>query len=61
MRITSDIGSRVPPPVTAVPAADSSSFSVVETLMVAGNPLCFPKFPDANSARKAALSPSWLR
>ncbi|OOK73540.1 hypothetical protein BZL30_4574 [Mycobacterium kansasii] len=39
-RITSDIGSRVPPPVRALPDADSSSLSVVDTMMLAGNPLC---------------------
>jgi hypothetical protein len=59
MRITSDIGSRVPPPATAVPAVDFSSFGVVDTMIDAGNPSCCRSFPDANSARRAAFSPSW--
>ena len=55
-RMTSDMGSRVPPPVSALPAADSRSFSVVDTMIDAGNPLCWPNFPDAKTARMAAFT-----
>ncbi len=55
------MGSRVPPPVSPLPAAASSSRKVVVTMMEAGNPLCLPKSPDASSARGAALSASWFR
>jgi hypothetical protein len=39
-RIPSLIGTKVPPPVTATPAADSSSCNVVDTMIVHGSPLC---------------------
>ena len=38
------MGSRVPPPVTAWPAAALSSCNVVDTMTVTGNPLCTPSF-----------------
>ena len=55
------MGRMVPPPVRPRPAAASSSVRVVVTMMEAGSPLCWPSFPDANSALSAALSASWLR
>jgi hypothetical protein len=33
--------------VSALPAAASRSCGVVVTMMAAGNPLCWPDFPDA--------------
>jgi hypothetical protein len=53
------MGNRLPPPVSALPAPFSSSLRVVDTMTVAGNPLCWPSSPLASSARKAALSTSW--
>ncbi len=44
--------------VSPLPAAASNSFSVVDTMIDAGNPLCCPSSPDANTARNAALNPS---
>jgi hypothetical protein len=49
------MGKMVPPAVRPRPAA-SSSARVVVTMMEAGSPLCCPSFPDANSARSAALA-----
>lgn len=45
----------------AAPAAASKSFSVVVTMMLAGNPLCWPRLPLVNKLRNPALSASWFR
>jgi hypothetical protein len=55
-RMTSRMGSRLPPAVTATPAADCRSCSVVDTMMVHGNPLCLPNSPDANTEQPIALA-----
>jgi hypothetical protein len=56
--MTSRIGSRVPPPVTAMPAADCRSCSVVDTMIVAGSPLCWPNSPEASTERPMAVNAS---
>ncbi|CKR73654.1 Uncharacterised protein [Mycobacterium tuberculosis] len=61
MRITSAMGSRVPPPVKPLPAPVCRSVRVVVTTIETGRPLCWPSFPEAISARSPASSPSWLR
>lgn len=61
MRITSRIGSSVPPPVTARPAPVVSSRSVVDTMTVTGKPLCRPSFGSPNRPRTRALSASCCR
>ncbi len=45
--MSSDIGSRLPPPVTAWPSPDSRPARVVEMTMVTGKPLWLPNCPDA--------------
>ncbi|CFH21567.1 Uncharacterised protein [Mycobacterium tuberculosis] len=55
------MGKIVPPPVRPAPAAASKSFSVVVTMMLAGNPLCWPRLPLVNKLRNSALSASWFR
>ncbi len=58
MRIRSVIGSQLPPPVSATPAAACRSLSVVVTTTDTGNPLCWPRFPEAIKARSPASNPS---
>jgi hypothetical protein len=53
-RITSDIGSRVPPPVRALPVAASRSVKLVVTTIDTGRPLCRPSSPAANRPRSPA-------
>ncbi len=55
------MGSWVPPPVWASPAAAVSSARVVVATMVTGSPLCWPRVPDVSIDRHTVCSASWVR